>query len=329
MKVLCLTNLYPTPERPSWGTFVRSQMESLRPLGVDFDVLLVRGWESRLNYLRQRGEVAAALGRGYDLVHVHFGLTGALLEGMRPPPTVVSLCGDDLLGRSRKDGSIAPGSLPMVWLSKRAAARAEVVIVKSQRMRSALLPLRDSEVVPNGVDLELFAPSPMREARARLGWPEEERVVLFAADPEIAAKNFPLAEASMRVLMLEGIRARLIPFFGRPQRELVDAMNASDALLFTSWWEGSPNVVKESMAVGLPVVTVDVGDVREYVEGCEGCAVAERSAEALARALGPILASPRRSAGRGRVESLSAPRVAGRVLELYRRAIEVRSHGAA
>ncbi len=328
MRVLCLTNLYPTPERPSWGTFVRSQMESLRPLGVDFDVLLVRGWESKWNYLRQRGEVAEALRRGYDLVHVHFGLTGALLEGMRTPPTVVSLCGDDLLGRSRPDGSVDPLSLPMVWLSKRAAGRARVVIVKSEPMRRALLPLRESEVVPNGVDFSLFAASPRAEARARLGWAPDESVALFAADPAIAAKNFPLAEAAMRALMLQGIRARLVPFFGRPQAELVDAMNASDALLFTSWWEGSPNVVKESMAVGLPVVTLDVGDVREYVEGCEGCAVVGRSAESLARALAPLLAAPRRSEGRERMEPLRTERVAARILELYRRAVGTGPGGA-
>src|SRR5262249_47039657 len=67
MRVLCLTNLYPTTDRPAWGTFVKSQMDSLRPLGVEFDVLLVRGWESRANYWRQRGEVRRALRGDYDL----------------------------------------------------------------------------------------------------------------------------------------------------------------------------------------------------------------------------------------------------------------------
>jgi glycosyltransferase involved in cell wall biosynthesis len=321
MKVLCLTNFYPTPERPAWGTFVQSQMESLRPLGVDFDVLLVRGWESRLNYLRQRGEVAAALKRGYDLVHVHFGLTGVLLEGMRPPATVVSLCGDDLMGRSRPDGTIAPGSLPMVWLSRRAAARADAVIVKSEKMRQAFLEVGESEVVPNGVDLSFFAPMPREEARARLGWERDEPTVLFAADPATAAKNYPLAESAMRRLELDGIHARLVTFFGRPQAELVLAMNAADALIFPSWWEGSPNVVKEAMATGLPVVSADVGDVREYVDGCPGCAVVERSAEAVSAALRPLLQSPRRSEGRGRMENLGMERVAGRVLGVYQKAL--------
>src|SRR5439155_12525394 len=220
-----------TPERPAWGTFVRSQMEALRPLGVDFEVLLIRGWENRLNYVLQRGQVKAALQRGFDLVHVHFGLTGALLEGMRTPPVVLSLCGDDLLGRARPDGGVALSSRPMMFLSRRAAARAEIVIVKSQRMREALLPRRDSVVLPNGVDFSLFAPQPKAEARARLGWSPEERIVLFPADPAVAAKNFPLAEAVMRALLAHGAGARLVPFFGRPQQELVAAMNAADALL--------------------------------------------------------------------------------------------------
>ncbi|MBI5837817.1 MAG: glycosyltransferase family 4 protein [Candidatus Eisenbacteria bacterium] len=325
MKVLCLTNLYPIPERPAWGTFVRSQMESLRPLGVDFDVLLVRGWEDRANYWRQRGEVRAALARGYELVHVHFGLTGVLLEGMRTPPTVLSLCGDDLLGRARPDGSIALSSLPMVWLSKRAARRAEAVVVKSAHMRRVLAPVRDSVVLPNGVNFDVFAPCPREAARRRLGWDLEDRYVLFAADPAIAAKNFPLAESAMRLLTAQGVHATLVPVHDRPQAALVDAMNAADALLFTSWREGSPNVVKEAMSVGLPVVSVDVGDVREHVEGCDGCAVTERATAPLAAALRPLLEGPRRTAGRERVAYLRNERVAERLLDVYRGAIEARA----
>ncbi|HVP37959.1 MAG TPA: glycosyltransferase [Candidatus Saccharimonadales bacterium] len=329
MKVLCVTNLYPTPERPAWGAFVRSQMESLRPLGVDFDLLLVRGWESRWNYWWQRREVRAALRRGYELVHVHFGLTGAVLEGVPTPALVLSLCGDDLLGRSRPDGSIAASSRPMMWLSRRLARRADAVIVKSEHMRQALLPLREAVVVPNGVDFEVFVPAPQAEARRRLGWNEAERCVLFAADPAVAAKNYPLAEAALRCLLAGGVDARLMPFHGRPQRELVDAMNAADALLLTSWAEGSPNVVKEAMVVGLPVVSVDVGDVREHLQGCAGCAVTERAAGPLAAALRPLLERPRRTDGRSRMEHLRSERVAERLLGVYRQALDSRRAGRA
>ncbi len=52
-------------------------------------------------------------------------------------------------------------------------------------------------------------------------------------------------------------------------------MCAADCLLLTSRSEGSPQVVKEAMACGCPIVSVDVGDVRERVEGIEGCYVAK------------------------------------------------------
>ncbi len=48
-------------------------------------------------------------------------------------------------------------------------------------------------------------------------------------------------------------------------------MKASDVLLLTSYWEGSPNVIKESMACNLPIISVDVGDVKEVISGTFNC----------------------------------------------------------
>ena len=48
-------------------------------------------------------------------------------------------------------------------------------------------------------------------------------------------------------------------------------MNACDALLFVSMYEGSPNIVKEALACNLPIVSVAVGDVAERLEGVAGC----------------------------------------------------------
>ena len=51
-RILVVTNLWPTEADPSYGSFVKAQMESLRPLGVEFDVLFINGRESKWNYLR-------------------------------------------------------------------------------------------------------------------------------------------------------------------------------------------------------------------------------------------------------------------------------------
>ena len=70
---------------------------------------------------------------------------------------------------------------------------------------------------------------------------------------------------------------------GYTKEEMATLMNAIDAALVTSKSEGSPQFTKEVMACGCPIVSVDVGDVAEQVDGLEGCYIAKtRDAEELA-----------------------------------------------
>ena len=95
-------------------------------------------------------------------------------------------------------------------------------------------------------------------------------------------------------------------------------MRACDALLLTSMQEGSPTVVKEALASDLPVVSVDVGDVRERigeVAGCEVCA--DDSAETIAGALERVLARGERVNGRDAVKDLDEREIAKRVIAIY------------
>ncbi len=103
--VLTLTNLWPTQADPSFGSFVKAQMESLRPLGVDFDVIFVNGRESKWNYLRGIFEVRRQLrAKRYDLIHAHFGLSGWVARWQSRVPIVISFMGDDVLGRPKRNG---------------------------------------------------------------------------------------------------------------------------------------------------------------------------------------------------------------------------------
>jgi glycosyltransferase involved in cell wall biosynthesis len=95
-------------------------------------------------------------------------------------------------------------------------------------------------------------------------------------------------------------------------------MNAADCLLVTSRTEGSPTVVQEAMACNLPVVSVDVGDVRERLAGVAHCAVLPgRDAAALGEALAAVLREPRRSDGRTYAAALSVETIAARLTEFY------------
>jgi glycosyltransferase involved in cell wall biosynthesis len=318
MRVLVVTNMWPSAERPGWGAFVKSQVESLAKVGCDNVLYEIHGWRSTGEYLKAMWELpAVARKSGADLVHAHYGLSGA--AAMRVDlPLVVSFCGDDLLGRPLADGRATWKSRALIPLSRLAARRADAVIVKTEEMRRVIPEIGDVHVIPNGVDLSRFQPEPRSEARAALGWRQEGFMLLFAADRNEPRKNFPLAEATRAALAARGLDVRLETIHGRPQPDVVRAMNAADVLLLPSFHEGSPNVVKEAMAVNLPVVAAPVGDVAERLREVTPSHVVPRAEDAFADAAAAVLAGGRRSNGREVLaRTLSIESVAQRVLAVY------------
>src|SRR5262249_31290476 len=145
------------------------------------------------------------------------------------------------------------------------------------------------EVIPNGVDLSRFNPSDRGAARTQLGWPPDEAVLLFAGPPDEPRKNFPLAPAVGSRPQASRRQGRLVAFHGRPQADVALAMSAADVLLLPSFHEGSPNVVKEALAMSLPVVAAPVGDCAERLRGVAPGGVAAREPEAFTRAVEQVL----------------------------------------
>lgn len=327
MRVLLVTNMYPSHERPHWGAFVHSQVQSLEKLGVDITLYEIKGWRSSWNYARALRELPTVARRNrFQVVHAHYGLSGAAVVRVQDVPIVVSFCGDDLLGRTDEAGRITIKSRLLVRLSHVAARRADGVIVKSDEMRRRLPEIERVEVIPNGVDLSLFAPVSREDARRQLGWPASGSILLFAGSREEPRKNWPLACEVERRLQASGRDVRLVSMYDRPQHDVALAMNAADILLLPSYHEGSPNVVKEAMAVGLPVVAAPVGDCLERLQGCSPSVVVARNPEAFSDAAAAILSTVRRSNGRALVEPLELSRVASHVLAVYHRVLPGHSH---
>lgn len=97
-------------------------------------------------------------------------------------------------------------------------------------------------------------------------------------------------------------------------------MCAADCLLLTSKTEGSPQVVKEAMMCGCPIVSVDVGDVSERVSGVEGCYVVEsRTPQDLADKLHEAFLFTGKTTGRQKIEAdgLLNSQIAARLIDLY------------
>ncbi len=321
MNILWLTNMWPDSERPWYGSFVHSQARSLERAGVHLDVLYVPGYRSRWRYAWGAGEVLRrSRRRRYDVVHAHYGHSGVLARLQRRAPVLLSYCGDDLLGTPTPDGhGLTRRSVVLARSFARLSHVLEATITKSEEM-ARLLPSRSRErntIIPNGVDLARFEPMPKDLARARVGWNGRRKNLLFVGNPAFPRKNVRLAQAVRDELLSRGIEVELRIAWQVAPEEMITWMAASDVLLFPSLFEGSPNTVKEAMAMELPIVSAPVGDVPERLRGVEGTFVVERDTEAMAGAVEAALHYERAPAARTAVAELGIERVAERLVTLY------------
>ena len=308
MRVLVVTNMYPTAADPAFGTFVRDEVEALRSLGIELDVLFINGKASRWNYLWGLLRLWRLLiGGRYDLVHAHYALTGLVARMQWCVPLVVTFHGAEVaLGWPAR-------------LSRWLRDRVDGVIVTSRRVQEDL-GAPHATVIPPGVDFERFKPGDRTAARQALGLPLDKELVLFVGRAEWD-KRLDAVQEAVRLLRTRRPGVELVQVSGQPHDVVPTYMNACDVLLLISTYEGSPMVVKEALACNLPVVASDVGDVAEIIGGVEGCALCDGTPEDAARKLAQVLARGRLTDGRQAVAHLSVEASARRVAEVYRQAL--------
>lgn len=299
--------------------YVRREAEALRAAGHEVELF---GFDNR-SYWRLPGELrqlrAAVRRLRPDLVHAQFGKFNALLAALGGAPFVVTFRGTDI-NRNRRysAGRAALG----VAASQLAACFARGIVCVSREIRGKVWACRwrPSLVLPTGVDLKLFRPVDRAAARERLGYGLEERIVLFNAGRNPAVKNPELAGAAVDEARRLVGEIRFVVLDGKAKADDVPVyMNAADVLLVTSITEGSPTVVQEAMACNLPVVSVEVGDVRERLEGVAACeVVASRDPAEIGGALARVLHSAKRSDGRSHAASLGVEAIAAQLADFYR-----------
>lgn len=302
MRVLVVTNMWPSARAPTLGVFVAEQVRALRARGVAVDVLFL-GRGKRAYLTGPHRIIGRTMSYDPELVHAHYGLTGAVCAALpQRRPLVVTYHGSDVfLPQQRR------------W-SRLAARRAALNICVSRGVR-ARLGVADAEVVPCGVDTDLFAPRDRAAARARFGLRTDRKVVLFGGAKANPVKDFALLEAAVARV---GLDAQVRTLEGVEREDVPALMSAVDVLALTSRHEGSPMVVKEALACALPVVAVDVGDVREWLTDPAYGRVVPRDPEAVGRALEAVLAQPRPVAPAAEhLPRLASDQVAARIEGLY------------
>src|SRR5436190_1820657 len=165
MRILMLTNMWPRAKRHR-GNIIEQLVETLRELGHEVDVEVIVQGRSRWDYLVAGPRIRRkAMSGGYDLAHVHFGMT-AFVGRFVGIPRVLSLYGSDVNVAWKR------------WVTKLGWGRGATRIYVSRRLAIAAGD-PDGLVIPNGVDFRVFAPGDRAAARVTLGIRPDEKVVLF------------------------------------------------------------------------------------------------------------------------------------------------------
>jgi glycosyltransferase involved in cell wall biosynthesis len=324
MQVLIISSGLPESNKLLTMAPLARQIASLRTAGVQVTNLEVSGLP-KVKYLQTLPRLWRA-SREVDLIHAHFGYSGWIALTCRAKPIVVSFMGDDLLGTPDSEGRLTLASRLAAAVNRWVARRVDAVIVKSEEMAREVGDV-DAYVIPNGVDLEAFTPMSRHEARRRLGWSVDRTYVLFPGNPDTPRKGHPLARSAVataaRLLEQE---VDLVALWNVAPEQVPLYMNACDAMLMTSFVEGSPNVVKEAMACNLPVVSVPVGDVPQLIGGVSGYAVLPRDAGEIGASLASLLRERPRVDGRQTVlaNGLGLDSVARRICDVYEAVLRYR-----
>jgi glycosyltransferase involved in cell wall biosynthesis len=257
----------------------------------------------------------------YDLVHAHFGHAALIARLQCYAPTVVTYHGSDVMGIVDVDGKYKLKGKLLSFISCAMSLLVHEVIVVSPCL-GKLLPVKQYNVIPLGIDFGLFSIIPKKQAREQIGWPQDDFIPLFIAlNLSNPVKRFTLAQEAVTQLKGE-LPINLKTATGLKPEEIPIYMCAADVLLLTSVHEGSPTVVKEALACNLPVVCTEVGDVRDRLRDVEPSFICPPDALALADALRKVFKSGKRSNGREKARFLSEPLVAERVIEVYRKVVK-------
>ncbi len=347
LDILIVSQMYPGPDAPDLGVFVRGQEEALRACGHRVRVVAVTrrggGIAKHLGFAIRA--ITAILLRRPQVVYAHFlapaGVLAAIACRLRPRAGLVVVAhGRDVRNIGERRG-VAGG---MRMLAKRADRIVAVSRFLADDLERRVPELAGRvEVVDAGVDVESrFTPGLHEDARARLGerWgaPPEGTAYLFVGTLDERKNVVPLADAFGRLgsgsLTLVGdgpLRSQLegrpgVRLVGRVEHEeVVTWMRACDVLCLPSLVEPFGQVLVEAMGCERSVVATRVGGPPEFVPSGAGVLVDPTDIDDLERGLRAAAQLPRPNlAARTAALSHDVRRQAARMETLLRGAVDAR-----
>lgn len=293
--------------------FIKSQGESLINLGHQVEFFTIKG-KGITGYLKSIKPLKTHIkSKNYDVIHAHYGLTGLIVALCRiRKPIVLSIMGSDAYGSFDINGKRQFSSYIDMILTQIALVFSTKIIVKSNKLLKYIPYKKKANVLPNGVNFERFKPKEYFNSGK----------ILFLADTSNPRKNFALLKEAFDLLDCKA--CELIAPYPIDPVEIPSTINNAGVLVLTSFNEGSPNIIKESMACNIPIVSTNVGDVEEVIKDTEGCFITSFDKNDLATKLKKALLFGKRTNGRANISHLNDKVIADKLLNIYKEAINAK-----
>ncbi|EAY29754.1 glycosyltransferase family 4 protein [Microscilla marina] len=275
MKVLHITNAYPTDDHPGFGIFIKEQIHSLDKKLSKNDVVVIDA--------RNKGKTAyfkaflklRKLVKDYDILHCHHAFVAFVILMIKPQQKIVV----SFLSNGTPDSLNLPKKIS-ARLTKYITSKSDAIIFKCD-IPPQYQHHPSVHYLPNGVNTVFFTPIDKNIAKEKLGLNKNKTYILF-----VSAGN--LHRVEKRYDIYKQVIALLKSKYHLTDIEELHLVNssrslvphyygASSAHILTSDFEGSPNSVKESISCNIPIVSTDVGNVASMLKNVSNCYVSNNS----------------------------------------------------
>ncbi|MBN2396660.1 MAG: glycosyltransferase family 4 protein [Candidatus Atribacteria bacterium] len=289
--------------------FIYDQIQALKKLGVEIDLFLVKGmgmkgYVKNLKALKKKIKT-----NNYTLVHAHGGLSGLLSNLQRMLPVITTFHGTDINNPKLRLFSSLAHLLNYKSIFVSTALRNKVKFFTKKQY-----------VIPCGVDFSLFHPMDKNHVKKELGLSENKKYILFSSSFENSNKNYPLLHEALKINPNDQIE--VIELKNYTRKEVVKLMNAVDICTMTSFMEGSPQFIKEAMACNCPIVSTDVGDVKDIIKHTDGCYLTTFSAKDVALKIDKALNFGKKTNGREHLKNFDNELIAQKLFQVYQKTIK-------
>ncbi|UFT98849.1 glycosyltransferase [Radiobacillus kanasensis] len=308
MRILIISNMYPSMNSPQFGIFVKEQVDQLKKLttSIKLSVNTKQGGskiEKILKYvLLYLKSLRLIFTEDIDIVHIHYAFPTGLLvfpiKWFTRKKVVITVHGSDAHIKS----SVGH------WILKRIFNNTDRIVTVSYYLKDSIVSdyevnVKKVNTVNCGVNRELFYPRDNKELRQKYDIQMNKKVILFVGNLLVKKgiytfvelmKIFPDKHDTMFIIvgngperekihkLTEGLASRVRIIGSVPKRDVSDWFNIADVFVLPSYNEGFGLVALESISCETPVIATRVGGIPEIIQdGVNGYLVNVNNANAI------------------------------------------------